>query len=1043
MIRILHLTDFHLNKTTLRDWNNYLKDALISTLKHENSITPIDIVAFTGDMIDMGGKDLEGATKAFNIFHENIIQSILQTTNLPIEKFLIVPGNHDIVREADSERIELGNTEWFKKSNRNISSYIEENIEGDSFSGMERIREYKDFEKELYSKISDYNYSHFGSSVKFKIGKENVGISCLNSAWRCYGKDDNGNIIIGDEQLIRNFKTISNCSVKIALVHHPLDWVSQIERGLISNHIYKDYDLLLLGHVHENQTSISSGFTGSLFINIAPSGLNDIESDSRKYSNGFTLIDFDKNGKQVRCKYFRYNHDKKEFVLNTDLGDAGEFNYAFPSPITKQKDDILQKVLNNIKQDHCPHFSKHLIGKEGDVNMIDIKDGYVIPPITQGNFSSSPNEEIQIGIIDIVKSNAHQLFFGGQESGRTMLLFRIIKEYLDEYTYLRKIPVYIDLYEIGNKEITTCIKEYLRCNTEEANYLIDNNHLVLLCDNLNFNDKILELEIKKINSFAEKHEGIQIIATAENNFTNVTPIEYLEKSKIGFKYFFIHYYRTKQIKSLMRFWVPEENDIKYNERIERMVESFNSFALPSTAMSVSLFLWSTEYEDRKPINQAVLLDIYIEIILQKLSKNNIYRDRFDYLNKCQLLAKVAQEMIIADQPNYSILYSDLLRIVEDYIKNSVAFDFEAKAIVDYFFEHKIFVKYQSNRVKFRYSCFLHFFTAKRMEYNSDFKEYILDENNYYKHVRAIDYYTGNVRSDEALLKLIYERFESMFNPVNDLIEQHSINLDEHFTDFLDDKHQSQTEKINIDQIKKDRPTEETFEKIHNQQLSKIPDPSKILKQDSGNNLELMLVLMSNVLRNSEGVENKALKKQVYSAIVKFSLDWTILYREYLIFFYIKYKKLPAQFNKLNFEYVLKFAPFHTQAGMKKHLGTQKLAPIILEKIKADEQNRSITNMEAYMSVALYSDIQGRDYPKYLKNLIKGLKNNIVRDYTYVKLINYYYKRTRPGSPNELTYIDLLAELKIRSQKGVKRMKESIIKAIEDGKRKYLSSNSGE
>jgi hypothetical protein len=96
-----------------------------------------------------------------------------------------------------------------------------------------------------------------------------------------------------------------------------------------------------------------------------------------------------------------------------------------------------------------------------------------------------------------------------------------------------------------------------------------------------------------------------------------------------------------------------------------------------------------------------------------------------------------------------------------------------------------------------------------------------------------------------------------------------------------------------------------------------------------------------------------------------------------------------------------------------------------------------------MSVALYSDIQGRDYPKYLKNLIKGLKNNIVRDYTYVKLINYYYKRTRPGSPNELTYIDLLAELKIRSQKGVKRMKESIIKAIEDGKRKYLSSNSGE
>ena len=458
-------------------------------------------------------------------------------------------------------------------------------------------------------------------------------------------------------------------------------------------------------------------------------------------------------------------------------------------------------------------------------------------------------------------------------------------------------------------------------------------------------------------------------------------------------------------------------------------------------MSVSLFLWSTEYKDRKPINQAVLLDIYIEIILQKLSKDNIYRERFDYLNKCQLLAKVAQEMIVADQTNYSIQYSELLHIVEDYIKNSVAFDFDAKAIVDYFFERRIFVKYQSNKVKFRYSCFLHFFTAKRMEYNIDFKEYILAENNYYKYIRAIDYYTGNVRSDEALLKLIYGRFDDMFKPVSELIKQNGIDFDDHFTNVLDNEHQSNTEKIDIEKIKQERPTEETFEKIQNYHLSKIPDPSKILKQDGNNNLELMLILMSNVLRNSEGVENKMLKKNVYSSIIKYSLDWTIIYREYLVFYYMKNKKLPPPFNKIkNFEYVLKFTPFHTQWGMKRHLGTQKLAPIILEKIQADEQNKSISNMESYMSVALYADIQGRDYPKYLKNLIKGLKNNIVRDYVYAKLINYYYKRTRQGSPNELIYIDLLAELKIRSQKGFKRMRDGIMKAIEDGKRKYLSSN---
>jgi hypothetical protein len=142
---------------------------------------------------------------------------------------------------------------------------------------------------------------------------------------------------------------------------------------------------------------------------------------------------------------------------------------------------------------------------------------------------------------------------------------------------------------------------------------------------------------------------------------------------------------------------------------------------------------------------------------------------------------------------------------------------------------------------------------------------------------------------------------------------------------------------------------------------------------------------------------------------------------------------------INLEYLLRNIPFNIQNAMNKHLGTSKLGPVILEKINNDELGKSITksDIENYLSVALYSDIEGKDYSKQLKSLVKRVKNNIVRDYLFYKITYYYYRRTKPGSSKEAVYLDLLAELRIRSQKLPKRMKERVIKNLEDGKKRFL------
>src|SRR5690606_30476238 len=108
MIRILHLTDFHLNDKTLRDWNDFMKEPFLTKISCLNTQKKIDLVLFTGDLIDKAGFDFGSVSEGLNTFKENIIEPILKILDLDVSKFIICPGNHDINRNADKDYVHNG-----------------------------------------------------------------------------------------------------------------------------------------------------------------------------------------------------------------------------------------------------------------------------------------------------------------------------------------------------------------------------------------------------------------------------------------------------------------------------------------------------------------------------------------------------------------------------------------------------------------------------------------------------------------------------------------------------------------------------------------------------------------------------------------------------------------------------------------------------------------------------------------------------------------------------------------------------------------------
>lgn len=1040
MIRILHLTDFHLNNKTLRDWNEFYKDSFFDKLSELNQDKPIDLIAFTGDLIDMSGKDFGSATKGFHNFKEKVINPILDHLKLDISRFIICPGNHDINRSAD-DKIDENGLKATLIETQEILDFINTSQKNNSYKRIERIKEYKEFENELYKDIeSEKIQDIFKFSVKINLNGKSVGVSSLNSSWRCYGDDDYKNLLIGENQLNGNFKFIKDCDIKIALIHHQLDWLSDVEFRTINSHINKEYDVILSGHVHEGLSSFITGFTGSCFYNVSPSGLNHIRVDNPRYANGFTIIDYNDS---VNCHYLKYDHEQKLFVDNTDLVDSGKKVFAKPKVELDSHIAIRKEAINNIQEDHIDEMNSHFIKGKNDSEIICVKESFVFPPIDDGNNFYDQEESITT-LKEIVNSKDNFLFLGPQEIGKKSLLYRVVVEYLEDFEIYKKIPVFIDFHEIRNKEIITVIKEYCRLSTEKVKNLLENGIFVLLIDNLNYHEsRNLGAQINKLQKFVKDYPNLRIICSYEHDNVDILPAEIISHCKIPFSYHYIRGLRTREIKQIMKQWLPQNDTLKNEESLERLVNTFSSYHLPNNALSVHLYLWSVENSDRKPVNQAVLMEIYIELILEKLDKENIYRSSFDFTNKIQLISMIAEKIIKREDNNFKLTYVEFSNIINEYIKNLVGFSYDVSVIVDYLIDRKIFTKNNQNEVKFSHICFLHFFTAKRMQDNQDFKRFILDEVRYFNYPKEIDYYTGLVRSDKETFILLFDRFKALFNPMDFILQD--VNPDDYFNIVLTkdlpkqkDKSEPIIRNIEIAKIKDSRPSDENIEKQYDEQLYRISNQKQELKGNQTIDFDRMMLIMCNVLRNSEGIEDLELKKEAYNNIIKHNITYAILYSQVLVRYVIENRCLPPSVPKdISLDVFLGNIPYHMQRSLFVHLGSQKLSSVILNKMKKDSAGQSFTHsdIEKFLSVTLYSDVYGNDFSVYLKKLIKSVKTVPTQNYLLFKLTQYLYKRSKSDTPNEELYLDLLSDLQIRTQNLPKRLKQSIIKDLKEKKEK--------
>jgi hypothetical protein len=802
--------------------------------------------------------------------------------------------------------------------------------------------------------------------------------------------------------------------------------------------IENNFDIVLFGHTHVNGANYSKSLLGSTFYSISPSTIAD-NSPEKKYINGYSIIDFVKDEKIV-AKFRKYVSEKTVFVNNTDIGnDEGEYTYIFPTKDEAIRQKNNSSLIDKIKDIHTDSLNQHLITYSSKSNEYNSIDGIFVEPsisnnpqIRDSNENKKDEEIITYNIEGILSSTENFLISGAKEAGKTILIDKLFIELTTKFYEYNQIPILIPFQDMGNQDIITICKQFLNKSSEEVRKILKDGNVTFLIDNIAFENKNKHKINKFINLLDEfENSKIRIIATYFQFVENVLmPTEYNEQYEKSFKFSlcFLHDFNGKQIRELIQKWfVNKKND--YQENIEKLIKSFQKCSLKRTPLSVTMFLWIIEKQEKKHINNSNLVEMFVENLLEKANFENVFNSAFDFKDKLRLLAHIAKFMLdFGDNENsYSCPNHKIIEYTEKYLKNKT--NDSPIEIIENLVERRILTK-QCESISFKSSFFFHFFLANYMDINEEFKRYVLNEKNYLQFIDEIDYYTGLKRNAEDVLEFTQDRLMERYSDFNQALNSESGLIDRIF-----DTKDTFSEKVELSKVKK--PSNKEIEESYDRNFDNLPSERKIESKKSTEhntiNIGAILKLASIVLKNSSDVDDQK-RKLAYKNILVSSISFVTFYRQVLIEQYKSNNDLDFLPKNIDINFFFTVIPIMHQLIMTEWLSSTKLQGIIKDKIDNDSLTLNISEFERFLSTYIYSDLRMLNYEEVVKKYVKTSQPNYIKDQNFFKILTYYFIRSKNENSDKL-YLDLLADIQINTKKIKPMMKTRFIENLRKAKEK--------
>lgn len=307
----IHLSDLHMEANDL-----FNRKVVLASLWQdigafiEKGIKP-DFIVFSGDVT------YHGTAREYELAIKEFFDPLLAITKITKDRIFIVPGNHD----ANWARTNmLRNPISQLNSEDDIRKLLDNLDERDLL--LSPFSNYKSFINSYLDPYQQIDDPRFAFCHTFEKGEISISIIGLNSAWLSgFHKDadgkiqDFGKLAIGEIQ-VRNI-TPTTSHLKIGIVHHPFDWLIEMDRNVVEDLMAQTYSFVLRGHLHRPDVIETSSLSGNL-LNIPTGSV----FDSRLSPNTYNIVQLDLEKGDGIIYLRRFNARRTEW--QKDIESTGE-----------------------------------------------------------------------------------------------------------------------------------------------------------------------------------------------------------------------------------------------------------------------------------------------------------------------------------------------------------------------------------------------------------------------------------------------------------------------------------------------------------------------------------------------------------------------------------------------------------------------------------------------------------------------------------------------------------------------------------------------
>lgn len=716
-IGILHLSDIHISsksKETICRLIEHLKTD-ISHIQEEKNVE-IKMVCISGDLINSG----DNACAELEIALEVFLQPLMDMLGLNEKSFFIVPGNHEVKRSAIVSYVEAGLESTLTSENK-----IDEFLINIDEHTLERISYFdNDFACLFGSELVWKN--PLARAYLFHTGDLTIGVSCINSAWRStgIGSAEKRKMIIGRKQLIDSFEKIKDADIKLCMVHHPFDWLVDDDKVAVEKCI-NQFDVVLNGHIHESDTKTYTSFNGQTLFNTC--GKFDATSD---IYNGYSVIainPYNKNCDIILRQYMDFPRN----CFDAALCVAG--NGIFTTSLGCKDNDLAlaYNISHSIEAKFLDYANSYFVSNVAAGRVLNtFDDSFIIPEFNR--YSEYEKETMMdtednnkkpdvITLESLCNNHENILLLGKKEIGKTTVLHYLTKYCLANFNSLKTVPIIVNASQVdysGKNIITRAAHKFINefCDAQDSFSLMNIENLLraglctIMFDNF---ETVGAKQLDKINAFLNEYPSNRFIFSEKENISS----RYMRDVEVVPNCL----YETVHICSLSKNQIRSIATQSFSNGdssavVDKILLCFKKTTLPRTPFVLSLILSLCDTTEFSPINEAVIMEQFMEFLLEKSAPAEAYSTTYDFRTKEDFLICLVTYM--NEQNKFYMSIQEFERILSKYHEEKGFSVIETK-FDRLFFDKGVLVRTESI-VTFRYNCMIEYYLAKKAEQSPDF-----------------------------------------------------------------------------------------------------------------------------------------------------------------------------------------------------------------------------------------------------------------------------------------------------------------------------------